>query len=346
MEVPIDSLRGYTASKLPTYRHPNDVLSSSTHGQSLLALHTKEGSIPSIDGDERPSSPPAGPSHGLNQHTRNKSAGAQLTTHEDVRRMIRQSTFLSPKSDILPPPTPAAAAADDATSPKCAKPRTSKGRYPPLSMITQRRGQFCEPSEVDLPYSTTNWVTQQQIQSMTTLDSAENPPGIQGLPEQKQEHEHRLSRSLTEPVPARPLIKPIRGFKLSSQRKSTEMASRRTSYNDTDNTLRALEGRHDNAFHAPTQSEQQDEHNSDESDLFLRAAREEELQARTGMNSEAPHRTSSLRARAPSGSSMAFQHYPEVRDLRPTLYTFLLLSLTSDFLSSEAMCGLWLALIY
>jgi hypothetical protein len=54
------------------------------------------------------------------------------------------------------------------------------------------------------------------------------------------------------------------------------MASKRTSI-DPDSTLRALEG-----FDSPRISGQpeQEEHNSDDSDLFLRAAREEEMAQR------------------------------------------------------------------
>ncbi|KAH6719756.1 hypothetical protein BKA61DRAFT_470632 [Leptodontidium sp. MPI-SDFR-AT-0119] len=138
-------------------------------------------------------------------------------------------------------------------------------------------------------------------------------PGQQPRESQPQEHRLSLSRSQTEPASGRPLIKPIRGFKLSSQRKSTEMASRRTSYNDHDNTLRALEG-HDSTYHAPAQPEQQDEHNSDESDLFLRAAREEELQAKSIMNnnSDGPTRSNSSRfgqrASLPPSSSSSSYH--------------------------------------
>ncbi|KAJ5038393.1 uncharacterized protein L3040_007256 [Drepanopeziza brunnea f. sp. 'multigermtubi'] len=152
---------------------------------------------------------------------------------------------------------------------------------------------------VDADSTTNTWVAQQQAA----------PSGHQ--PGEERRH------SLTESVPAaaRPFIRPIRGFKLSSQRKSIEMASRRTSYSDTSNTLRALEGGHDTPYyHAPRHPEQQDEFNSDESDLFLRAAREEELHAGESMNNnDAPGRAASFRARVLSGSSTLCLQYPESR---------------------------------
>ncbi|PVH87049.1 hypothetical protein DL98DRAFT_640810 [Cadophora sp. DSE1049] len=344
MDIPIDALRDFTASRLPTYRKTD--LFSAAHGSpspQTLFFDTKA----STDDDER-LSPISPPEHGHGQHTRNKSASsAQLTTtatapsaaredHNYAPRMNRQSTFPSTQSEVLvrSPQVPVPVPVNDAT-PKQANPRASRagknnnGSYPPLSMITQNRGHFFEqqqPVEVDLANSTTNWVTQQQKQqSMTALQDSAEQHHQQGLgqvlagdeqqqPRESQPREQRLSlsRSQTEPASGRPLIKPIRGFKLSSQRKSTEMASRRTSYNDQDTTLRALEGR-DNTYHAPSQSEQQDENNSDESsDLFLRAAREEELQAKSIMNNgEGPARANSLRSRPPSGST--FQQYPESR---------------------------------
>ena len=381
MDIPIDALRDFTASRLPTYRKTD--LFSAAHGSpspQTLFFDTKASS----DDDER-LSPISPPEHGHGQHTRNKSASsAQLTTtstapsavredHNYAPRMNRQSTFPSTQSEVLvrSPQVPL----NDATSnvsatPKQANPRASRagknnnGSYPPLSMITQNRGHFFEqqqPVEVDLANSTTNWVTQQQKQQsgMAALQdsSAEQPQhpqqgqilagDEQQQPRESQPREQRLSltRSQTEPASGRPLIKPIRGFKLSSQRKSTEMASRRTSYNDQDTTLRALEGR-DNTFHAPSQSEQQDENNSDESsDLFLRAAREEELQAKSIMNNgEGPARPNSLRSRAPSGST--FQQLPEVRHSvhvqRSSIPILLASRFTLACLSSKAMCGLWL----
>ncbi|PBP28606.1 hypothetical protein BUE80_DR000368 [Diplocarpon rosae] len=182
---------------------------------------------------------------------------------------------------------------------------------------------------------TTNWVTQQQMQS--TMIAPEGQGQSQGQSHSqhtgyKQDAEparRHLSRSMTDPA-ARPLIRPIRGFKLSSQRKSpdrTEMVSPRTFHGDSDNldtsTLRALErsGR-DNAFLTPAQSEQQqDEQNSDESDLFLRAAREEERHSRSsnmGMDgASSTNQKNNSRSRPASGSAMTFQQDTTALTYRP-----------------------------
>ena len=65
---------------------------------------------------------------------------------------------------------------------------------------------------------------------------------------------------------------------------------------DPDTTLRALDGL-DNTHRVSNQPEQ-DEQNSDESDLFLRAAREEELARRaSNPNGNAPARSDSRRVR-------------------------------------------------
>jgi hypothetical protein len=131
-------------------------------------------------------------------------------------------------------------------------------------MITQRSYKVENSSS-----STTDWVAQQQQQSISTGDGDGNEEHAPPLAAQPQ-----ISRAVTDVAPGRPLIKPIRGFK-PSNRKSIEMASRRTSM-DPDSTLRALEG-YDSSPRNNTRHTEQDEHNSDDSDLFLQAAKEEEL---------------------------------------------------------------------
>jgi hypothetical protein len=124
---------------------------------------------------------------------------------------------------------------------------------PPPAMITQ--GSY----KIDTTL-TTDWVASQQQQPLDV-----SPTCGDGQP--------LSARSATDSSGSRPLIKPIRGFKPSS-RKSAEMASRRIS-TDQDSTIRGLDG-YNHSKRASNQTEQ-DEHNSDDSDLFLRAAREEEL---------------------------------------------------------------------
>jgi len=130
---------------------------------------------------------------------------------------------------------------------------------PPLSMITQGYYDALEPTT----NSTTNWVAQQSI-ALSPPHSATNTPLNPSRPP--------LSRSSSSAT-AQPLIKPIRSFKPS--RRSLDMASRRFSQ-DPDSTLRLLEGYNNLRSPGSSGQEQDNEQNSDESDLFLRAAREEE----------------------------------------------------------------------
>ena len=127
---------------------------------------------------------------------------------------------------------------------------------PPPAMITQGSYKL----EIDTT-STTDWVASQQI-APSPLSSRSQPPPSPAQPTSARSFDSSGSR---------PLIKPIRAFKPSS-RKSTDMAFRRIS-GDADNTLRALEG-YDRPARRSNSSEQD---TSDDSDLFLRAAREEEL---------------------------------------------------------------------
>jgi hypothetical protein len=130
--------------------------------------------------------------------------------------------------------------------------------FPPLSMVTQGYYDALEPTT----NSTTTWVAQQSI-SFSPPASAIHTPLSPSRPP--------LSRSSSSTT-AQPIIKPIRGFKPS--RRSVDMAPRRFSQ-DPDSTLRQLEGYNNLRSPGPNQ-EQDNEQNSDESDLFLRAAREEE----------------------------------------------------------------------
>ncbi|TVY38063.1 hypothetical protein LSUB1_G004463 [Lachnellula subtilissima] len=131
---------------------------------------------------------------------------------------------------------------------------------PPPAMITQ--GSY----KIDTT-STTDWVASQQQQSLVSPTSGD------GLPSPNPA-EPLSARSGNDNSGSRPLIKPIRGFKPSS-RKSAEMDSRRISTG----TVKGLDGY--TRSKRPSNQTEQDEHNSDDSDLFLRAAREEEL-ARAG----------------------------------------------------------------
>jgi len=289
-EYPVS--REYTASKLPTYRSTDlSVSGSQLQLQLPLPLPSKHAhahaptdnlalglalalpsttttttttTITSADGatNIKPKS---------KDHIRNHSASS-IATPKKVESPKRRLTLPSDKvaSPASPPSAPlvllntaVASAASSTPAQKARNFPVTRSRnglensyYPPRSFITQRSMKDS---------STTDWVAQQSIISTQPASSQRTPTSATSQP----------SASVSDPT-ARPLIKPIRGFKPSS-RKSTEMASRRISI-DTDHTLRALEG-YNNSQRASNQPDQ-DEHNSDDSDLFLRAAKEEELARR------------------------------------------------------------------
>ncbi|CAG8959150.1 hypothetical protein HYFRA_00013013 [Hymenoscyphus fraxineus] len=131
-------------------------------------------------------------------------------------------------------------------------------RGPPPAMLTQGSYKL----EIDTTSTTDDWVQSQQITpSPNPLTSKSQPPPSPAQP---------TSARSFDSAGSRPLIKPIRGFKPSS-RKSSEMALRRSSQ-DAEGALRALEG-----YRLPRRiSDPSDTLASDDSDMFLRAAREQE----------------------------------------------------------------------
>ncbi|KAF4625693.1 hypothetical protein G7Y89_g12474 [Cudoniella acicularis] len=161
-----------------------------------------------------------------------------------------------------------------------------EGRKPPAAMITQNI-----KLDTTTGTSTSTWVASQAKQSITIPSPSQVPPS----PAQP------TSARSTDTTGSRPLIKPIRGFKPSS-RKSTEMALRRTS-TDADHTLRALEGyTYSRRISNPSD---QDDPNSDESDMFLRAAREEEMSRQAGNGQvETLNRSDSRKSRIGQRSSL------------------------------------------
>jgi hypothetical protein len=300
-EYPVS--REYTASKLPTYRStdlsvsasPSQLQLQSKHAHALAHAHVHAHlPAPTVDGlalafpttsttttttttttntssNIAPSIKPKS-----KDHVRNHSASS-IATPKKVESPKRRLTLPSDKvaspgslsaplvlnsSTVASASTSTPAPAQKARNFPVAHRRNGleNSYYPPRSFITQRSMKDS---------STTDWVAQQSIIGTQPATSQRTPTSATSQP----------SASVLDPT-ARPLIKPIRGFKPSS-RKSADMASRRISV-DTDNTLRALEG-YNNSGHASNQPDQ-DEHNSDDSDLFLRAAREEEL-ARQSSNS-------------------------------------------------------------
>lgn len=220
------------------------------------------------------------------KHLRNNSTSdikspTNPTTH-DIRPTLKTSRHLSFPTDHSSQPRPVDLSPSPSseetphnnnnskiTTKRNTKPITRNqngSSYPPLSMIT--RGYTQDSSST----STTNWVAQQSI---TTLNPSsannndhENPPSSSPL----QPHPNP-PQSIADNAAARAPIKvaPIRGFK--SSRRSAEMTSRRTS--EESGSARVYETNEN--LHRRSRQSEPDEHNSDESDLFLRTAREEEL---------------------------------------------------------------------
>lgn len=127
------------------------------------------------------------------------------------------------------------------------------GSGPPPAMITQK----ISLQALDTANSTKDWVANQ---------SALTSPSATG------ESKTSSSPSAVSSQPTTPLIPPIRGFRTS--RRSTELAASRRTSMDQDDTLKALEGFNSQRLAARDRDEQT-EQNSDDSDLFLKLAREE-----------------------------------------------------------------------
>ncbi|KAF8864108.1 hypothetical protein BDZ45DRAFT_53553 [Acephala macrosclerotiorum] len=294
MEFPSDDLRDHTASRLPTYRSVDlqkskldPVLLSKRGGEEVSAHRDKDLQE---EADRRIKT----------SHIRNNSTSEvnTSTTHEN-NLSLKAGRHLSFPTDHSS--RPVNLSLSEGTThrqlsrplAKDPKPLTRKKdhnvpSYPPLSMITRGFSSTQDST------TTSNWVAQQSI-SPNSANTSSSPPQSQPP------HSHsQTSRSVADSATARPLIKPIRGFKTS--RRSTEMANRRFSQ-EPDNTVRAFDGQ-DNVHRRSRQSEQ-DEHNSDESDLFLRAAREEELaRQNTNTNGDSPSRADSRRSRIGQRSSL------------------------------------------
>jgi hypothetical protein len=273
-------------------------------------------------------------------HNRTHSASTISTPQKRDPPKARPQTLPYPsiprglESTIQPAPT------SNVFTPRAQKARNVPGRNsrngletdsqwkgPPRAMITQRSYKVENSSSS----STTDWVAQQQ--SISTGDGdEEHAPQVSAQPQ--------ISRPVTDSAPGRPLIKPIRGFKPST-RKSVEMTARRISM-DPDSTLRALDG-----FEISPRNRnqtEQDEHNSDDSDLFLRAAKEEELARQaSNTNGDGLSRSDSRRVR------FHFHLHIHIPDSRiPTckeddLLPHPTLSFFESQPKSEAMGILWLS---
>lgn len=137
------------------------------------------------------------------------------------------------------------------------------GKGPPPAMITQQKIPL---QAIETENSTKDWVVNQSAITATSPNDERKP-----LPAEPQESK-----------PITPLIPPIRGFK-TSRRSSGEInvISPRAISMDQDETVRPLDG-----YNAQRSTRrEQEEQSSDDSDLFLKLAREE-----TAGNSRGPIR--------------------------------------------------------
>jgi len=254
-----------TSSKLPTFR-PVDITGPADNARVTLSLNataTATASASAAAASAASASASAATAN-KNQHNRNQSASTIATSPPKPLHQ-RNSTYpgdLSPRQPLNnPPPTTTSITPKQQRARRDVPASQSRNKNgPPLSMITQ--GYF-EPLEPDA--STTDWVAQQSL--ISPVDDSKSPLSPAQL---------QPKRSVADTTSSRPLIKPIRGFKPSA-RKSVEMnanSSHRPSI-DPDSTIRGVEvfGISQKASNQP----EQDGQNSDDSDLFLRAAREEEL---------------------------------------------------------------------
>jgi len=271
------------SSKLPTFRAVdiNTKINSTGAGAGAITGSPVQSDNARFLGTPNTATSPR------TEHTRNQSTNIIATSPSRPPSHQRNSTYpgnLSPslpRESITSPSSHPTNLVQKARRDVHAKSISKNNKRPPLSM------RYFETQEADT--STTDWVRQQSVPlTPTTTDESKSP---------SEPRQQLPSRPVADSTTSRPLIKPIRGFKPSS-RKSIEMngiPSNRTSI-DPDTTLRAMEEL-DNTQRASNQSDQ-DGQNSDDSDLFLRAAREEAL-ARQASNPDgnAPPRSDSRRVR-------------------------------------------------
>lgn len=154
------------------------------------------------------------------------------------------------------------------------------GKGPPPAMITQQKVPL---QVIETENSTKDWVVNQSVITATSPNEERKP-----LPAEPQESK-----------PITPLIPPIRGFK-TSRRSSGDInvTSPRATSMDQDETVRPLDG-----YNAQRLSHrEQEEQSSDDSDLFLKLARDE-----TVGNSRGPIRRSQINRQSLPPNHTVFQ---------------------------------------
>ena len=260
------------ASKLPSFRHADLNLNANQSDAPGSGAGSGTGPLPGLALLWPSETTPYSPSD-LEQkivdcnviykkdHARNYSESAvQVSLKKDessVQAKQRPVTSTGPvESRIIASNTPDASTTTQAilTKEKAKKDpaRDSRGRYPPLAMLNGSQKYFqASTIKTENNNPTEDWVAEQSVLTTSPLDDRKSQP---------------LESPLSQPVT--PSIPPIRGFK--SSRKSVDALSPRAAM-DQDDTVRGLDGYNSRR---PLNREQE-EQSSDDSDLFLKLAREE-----------------------------------------------------------------------
>jgi hypothetical protein len=285
-----------------------------TRTQSTASSTSRDREVKTLSSPKSLSSPPAPPAR-LSRHYPADDISLSHSNHSippnDSNRISNLNTIPAQPPETLDVLGSPATKQPKATrrihpAPFVTSNRKLNNDRPPLSMITQG---FYDSHALEAD-STTDWVAQQS-RSLEPAES-EQPPVSPAQPQS--------SPSTTDNSLARPLIKPIRAFKPSS-RKSIGMSSRRTS-RDPDETLRALDGfddtsstrRNSNSIQQQNQADLDYQTTSDESDLFLRTAREEGKSSRqnNNSNSNSPGRAESRFVRPLFPYSSCMHYYAPI----------------------------------
>lgn len=228
-----------TASKLPTFRHADIQLKSLNENPSSTTPDAPVHWPNAKNSESLAWTPLLGENHEIKvEHARRQSA--------DVAVDISPSTTIQSPVTQAPLPRPRRRTQEKA--------RNDLAKHHDLSTSTPREMSFQREVE-----ETKNWV-----------DSLEQNTDSDNRKSQSSEPES-LSPSLSQSTqPKTPQIPPIRSFRTT--RKSFEAdATSPVIIMDQDETLRAIDGY---GLHR-TSNRDQDEQSSDDSDLFLKLAREE-----------------------------------------------------------------------
>jgi len=261
------------ASKLPTFRHAD--LNLTTANKSAVPAAAQAGLTMLWPSSETAPSAPCSPSDPeqneivQKKHVINKKVHVRTYSETAVQQHLLKNEE-SPAPEKPRPvtssgPVESVTGSDNTPGSSTTHPiltrakarkdpaRDSRGRHPPLAMLNgpQKYFQTVTVLTENKNNPTEDWVANQSVLTTSPLDDRKPQP---------------LQSPSSQPVT--PSIPPIRSFK--SSRRSIDAPSPRTAM-DHDDTVRGLDGF--NSRH-PLNREQE-EQSSDDSDLFLKLAREE-----------------------------------------------------------------------